>query len=150
MKKILEKYIFNGFGFPVVLRDVKLKETPDGEPYPDLNMNWLEEMTAKALIKESAPLSGAKLRFLRKFLDKSLRDLAQELAVPHTSIKHWEDRPKEKTGLSPAHEKQIKYLTFLDIQAREQRQLSKLIFADEPTAYDVNKPLEINDQQISA
>ncbi|MBI2522540.1 MAG: hypothetical protein HYV97_19120 [Bdellovibrio sp.] len=143
MGKMLKKYTFAGLGFPVLLHDVAVKETEDGEEYPDINMKELEQAVAKALIKGQVPLNGAKLKFLRKLLKLSLRELGQELGVPHTNIKLWEDNAKDKTGLEAAQEKQLKYLVLIHIQVLEQKELSKTFFADIQDSSAINAPIEI-------
>lgn len=143
MEKTLKEYIFTAFGFPVLLHNVVIKETECGEEYLDINMKALEFVVAKTLIKSSVPFNGAKLKFLRKFLKMSLRDLGQELGVPHTSLKLWEDNSKDKTGLGPSQEKQLKYLVLIHIQVLEQKELSKAFFEDAKEAGPLNAPLEV-------
>jgi len=143
MKKTLKEYIFTAFGFPVLLNDVVIKETESGEEYPDINMKLLEFVLAKTLIKSSVSFNGAKLKFLRKFLKLSLRDLGQELGVPHTSLKLWEENSKDKAGLTSSQEKQLKYLILIHIQALEQKELSKAFFEDSKDVGPLNAPLEV-------
>lgn len=143
MSKKLKKYTFTGFGFPVLLHDVAVKETEGGEEYPDLNVNALEQAVAKTLVRVPTFLTGAKLKFLRKFLKMSLRDLAQELNVPHTNIKLWEDNAKEKTGLEMAQEKQLKYIVLLHIHVLEQKELSKTFFTEQLMSASEDEPLEV-------
>jgi len=143
MSKTLKEYTFTAFGFPILLFDVAVKESDIGEEYPDINMKELELAVARALVKLPIPLNGAKLKFLRKFLKLSLRDLGQELGVPHTNIKLWEDNSKEKTGLEVAQERQLKYLVLIHIQSIEQKELSKGFFAETLDISSINTPLEI-------
>ncbi len=143
MDKKLKEFTFTAFGFPVLLHDVVVKKTECGEEYPDINMKELELTVAKALIKNSTPLNGAKLMFLRKFLKLSLRDLGQELGVPHSNIKLWEDSGKDKTGLATTGEKLLKYLVLIHIQVIEQKELSKGFFSDVEESTSINAPLEI-------
>lgn len=143
MEKTLKEYTLTFFGFPVLLSDVVIKETEGGEKYPDINMKALEFVVAKALIKSSIPFNGAKLKFLRKFLKLSLRDLGQELGTPHTSLKLWEDNSKDKTGLTSSQEKKLKYLILIHIQVLEQKELSKVFFEDSKDVGPLNAPLEV-------
>lgn len=143
MDKKLKEYTFTAFGFPVLLHDVVIKETDCGEEYPDINMKELELAVVRALIKNPIPLNGAKLKFLRKFLKLSLRDLGLELSIPHSNIKLWEDNSKDKTGLEVTQEKQLKYLVLIHIQVLEQKELSKGFFSEIQDSSSVNSPLEV-------
>ena len=143
MKKTLKEYTFTSFGFPVLLNDINIKETECGEEYPDINIKTLELVVVRALIKSSVPFTGAKLKFLRKFLKLSLRDLGYEIGAPHTSLKLWEDDSKEKTGLSSSQEKKLKYLILIHIQVLEQKELSKIFFEDAKDVGSLNAPLEV-------
>jgi DNA-binding transcriptional regulator YiaG len=145
MTKTLKKYIFTAFGFPVLLHNVVIKESKSGDEYADINIKDLEKFVVKALIKSSIALTGAKLKFIRKFLKLSLRDLGHELEIPHTNIKLWEDNINDKTGLNPTQEARLKYLVFLYIHTLEQKELSKTLFSMD-LEFDVNNgPLEIKD-----
>lgn len=62
--KIIEKFIFQGFGFPILLHNVVVDQ-----------YNELELQTVKALIKSSKALNGAQLQFLRKHMEKYLSHL---------------------------------------------------------------------------
>lgn len=143
MKRKMEQFIFNAFGFPVLLHDVPIGETESGEEFLDINMKILEEAVAKTLITSSISLTGVMLKFLRKFLNLSLRELGHEMGVPHTSLKLWEDGVDKKTGLEMNQEKRLKYLVLLQIQTIEQKEFSKRIFESTPQSYIQEGPLEI-------
>ena len=143
MKRKMERFIFNAFGFPILLHDVPIGETESGEEYLDINMKILEEAVAKTLITSSVPLNGVMLKFLRNFLNLSLRELSNEIDVPHTSLKLWEDGVDKKTGLEENREKRLKYLILLHIQTKEQKEFSKRIFESAHLPYLEEGPLEI-------
>ncbi len=146
MSKILKEYVFTSFGFPVLLHNIEVQETECGDEYPNINLKVLEKNTAKALIRGSVTLTGVKLKFLRKFLKMSLRELGRELNIPHSNIKLWEDNAKDKTGLEISQEKQLKYLVLLHIQMVEQKELSKSIFEESiEVVVDSDTPLEIDE-----
>lgn len=143
MKKKMERFIFEAFGFPVLLHDVPISETEGGEEFLDINMKILEEAVAKTLIKSTQKLTGAKLKFLRHFLNLSLRNLGNELDVPHTSLKLWEDCSEKETGLELNQENRLKYLVLMHLQTIEQREFSKKIFGT-PVQHTLHDgPLEI-------
>ena len=143
MKRKMERFIFNAFGFPILLHDVPIGETESGEEYLDINMKILEEAVAKTLITSSVPLTGVMLKFLRNFLNLSLRELSNEMDVPHTSLKLWEDGVDKKIGLEENREKRLKYLILLHIQTMEQKEFSKIIFESAHQQHLQDGPLEI-------
>jgi DNA-binding transcriptional regulator YiaG len=104
MSKVLEKYIFTGFGFDVLLRDVVVKNV-HGEAYPDVNMNELKLKTVKALLVMPIKLTGYQIKFLRTFLKLSFDDLSEKIDIPASTIRSWENRGAEVSGLSIEHEK---------------------------------------------
>jgi len=122
-KKIIEKFIFEGFGFSVLLHNVVVGQY-DGEDFPEINYKELKDKTVRALIMSSKAISGAQLQFLRKYMNKSLRDLGEELEVSHAQIKNWEDRSSELTGLSQNQERKLKNHALNFIISQEQQFLS--------------------------
>lgn len=124
----MERFVFEAFGFPVLLHDVPVSKTSGGEEFLDINMKILEESVAKTLIKSNQTITGVKLKFLRNFLKLSLRSLGSELDVPHTSLKLWEDAPGKETGLELNKKNRLKYLVLMHLQGIEQKEFSREIF----------------------
>lgn len=129
-KKIMEKFIFEGFGFSIVLHNIIIDQY-DGEEFPDIDYKELKLQTVRALIMSAKALNGAQLQFLRKFMKKSLRDLGEELEVSHAQIKNWEDKSLEFTGMTPIQERKLKNHVLSYLISREQQFLSdKLLTQD--------------------
>lgn len=90
----IKNYQWNGFGFPVVFSElpaVKIR----GELIPDVDLNQF----AKPLIliicsKQLAPLSGNQVKFIRNYLNMSLREFAKFMDVTHQSVMRWEKKTK--------------------------------------------------------
>jgi DNA-binding transcriptional regulator YiaG len=123
MKKTIKQYTFNGFGFPIELRNVGIKKTDLGEEYLDLDLKQLELDIVKKIIKSNRRLSGAMLKFLRVFSQLSLRQLAKELQLPHSTIKLWEDQGEQLSGLSFQQFNKLKFLILTYIHHLEQKEL---------------------------
>ena len=121
-KKIIDKYIFEGFGFPVILHNVVVGKFE--EEYPEINYKELELKTVQSLIASSIALTGNQLRFLRKFMKKSLRDIANDIEVSHAQIKNWEDKMKEVTGMNHNLERRFKNLVLTYLMGLLQKSLS--------------------------
>ena len=140
-KKIIEKFIFEGFGFPIVLHDV-IVDQYDGQEFPEINYNELKLQTVKALLISSKALSGAQLQFLRKYTKKSLRDLADDLEVSHAQIKNWEDKKLELTGMTNTQERILKNHVFNFLISQEQRYFSDKLITQEIEQIEQVEPFD--------
>lgn len=87
-----------------------------GEVMPELkNIEKFHNIFAEALIKKSAPLTGKEVRFLRKEMDKSAKDLAMLLSVSPVTVSRWE------TGTEPVGIVSDKLVRMLYIQTMQER-----------------------------
>lgn len=96
VKEVCREYIYEGFGFPVKLHNVIIIKDRD-YTYPLIALNDLMFKVSAALIIRNEKLSGAKLKFLRKFCNKSLDEFAKILEVSKTTILNWEKDYSDKT-----------------------------------------------------
>lgn len=124
MNKVLEAYTFKGFGFDVLLKNVVIK-TSEGGDYPDINMNELKLLTAKALLHGKQRLNGYQLKFLRTFLKLSFDEVSNKIHVPASTLRSWENRGSEFTGLGIDQEKAFRIMTV------------NMIFESEKNSYDI-------------
>ena len=108
MKKRLEKeYTFTGFGFPVVLKNITMI-TDGSYTYPKINQSRLEKKVLLKLAKTNHALTGAQLKYIRQFLEYSIRDFATLLGVTHPTILRWQDSQQKATGMNYATEILVK------------------------------------------
>ncbi len=124
MSKILENYIFSGFGFDILLKNVVIKEA-HGEEYPDINMNELKLMTAKALLIRPVKMTGYQIKFLRTFLKLSFDSLAEKIDTAASTIRSWEKKGKDVSGLSIEHEKAFRIYAIHSILELERNKIDK-------------------------
>lgn len=110
MSKLLESYTFKGFGFDVLLKNVSLKNI-DGEKYPAINMDELKKSTAKALLVSKDQLTGYQFKFLRTYLKMSFDDVFEKIHVAASTLRSWENKGTEFTGLSLEQEKAFRIMT---------------------------------------
>ncbi len=123
---ICEKFIFTGFGFDVLLHNVVIKKE-HGEVYPDINFQELKLLTAKELLRNSEKLSGKKLKFLRTFLKLSYQRLSSVIDVPASTLRSWEDRGDDFTGLTSSEERLLRVFAIDSILDLEKMYYEKLI-----------------------
>lgn len=139
--KLVKHYIFTGFGFDVLLENVEIK-TVKGHEFPDIDMRELKLLTAKSIIRSKFKLTGKKLKFLRTFLGLSFQKLAEILDVPASTLRLWEDKGQEITGLSVAQERHFRIFAIESILGSEKRFFEKDIVMAE--AFEVNSEQPLN------
>jgi DNA-binding transcriptional regulator YiaG len=128
MKK--ENYIFTAFGFDVLIHNVEIKSV-DGDEYPEINMNELKLLTAKELLKSRERLTGKKLKFLRTLIKISYQKLSEIIDVPASTLRLWEEKGNEPTGLSAAQERQMRVFVIEALFDLEKKHIEKQIIMSE-------------------
>ena len=124
-----ETYTFSGFGFDILFHDVEVKEI-HGETYPDINMNEIKLLTAKELLTNKKKLTGKKLKFI--------------IDVPASTLRMWEEKGSEVTGLTVPQERQFRVYGIESLLDLEKRHLEKQIIMTE--SFDsplVDAPLDL-------
>lgn len=116
--KTLETYTFRGFGFDVILKDVSIKSV-DGEDYPNINMSDLKKDTAMALLTSKQRLIGYHLKFLRAYIGMSFDEVSAKIHIAASTLRSWENKGSDFTGLSVEHEKAFRILAINQILERE-------------------------------
>ena len=109
MPKVIDTYTFKGFGFDVLLKNVIVKKI-DGDDYPDINMNEVKLLTAKALLRSHQSLTGNQMKFLRTFLHMSFDEVSKIILIASSTLRSWENKGKEFTGLSLEQEKAFRIM----------------------------------------
>ena len=77
----------------VTLGNVPVHECPDcGERQVEIpRIEELNELLAKHLVEMDRHFTGQEVRFLRKYLDKSGRELARAMGVQPETVSRWEN-----------------------------------------------------------
>ncbi|MBS0655149.1 MAG: hypothetical protein JSR46_05190 [Verrucomicrobia bacterium] len=95
----MKKLIYNGLGFPIVLRGVQTFEFR-GEVLPKINHREFEDMVFKALLRYPARFSGAHLSFVRGYMQLSQKKFASMLGLStHATVSGWEGKKHLATGM---------------------------------------------------
>jgi len=87
MKK--ESFIYEDLGFPIRLFNAPLKKI-FGEWTLDINLGKFQRDILRLLIYKSQPLSGAELRFVRKYFELTTKVFGKALGVTHAAVLKWE------------------------------------------------------------
>lgn len=147
MKKNHDEYIFKGFGFDILLRNVNVINK-HGEEYPDVNLNEIKFYTAKTLLRSDIRLNGFHLKFLRTYIGDSHDSVSNIIKVPASTLRSWENRGLLVTGMLEEQEKAFRiYINNRIIESE------RMIFDRDLCLSKLNqvssKPLEI-DQHLGA
>lgn len=117
-KEILQEYIFTGFGFPVRLKNVTMI-TDNSYTYADIEDHKLEKKVLLKLAKSDQALTGAQLKYIRQFLEYTIRDFANLLGVTHPTIIKWQEKRQERTGMNYSTEILVKSALLIRLTKNE-------------------------------
>jgi DNA-binding transcriptional regulator YiaG len=84
-----ETFIYKAFGFPIKLINVPMRKII-GEWVIDVDFIALEKAILRLLVNKPAPLNGAELRFIRKYLNMTTTEFGKIFDVTHAAISKWE------------------------------------------------------------
>ncbi len=100
----MQTLLFTELGFPILLVNPKMIEVR-GHKLPDLNMKALQDAVFRALIDKPSRLTGAEVRFIRKHLRVTQKDLARVLEMAnHTVVSQWESKEDAVSGMNRSAE----------------------------------------------
>ncbi len=117
-----ETVIDRRFGFDVMLVDVPLKEVR-GEEVPDVNANDLRTAVLAGLTTKPGLLSGAEVRFVRLWMEKTTTDFGEDLGVTHGAVLKWEKKGQEATGMNRATEYRLRLLLLTSLPEEVQERV---------------------------
>jgi hypothetical protein len=100
-KKVFKKYVYNGLGFPVILRNVPATEVL-GEIVPDIKFNELQKSVLLFLCYKESPLTGNEVKFIRKYLRMTSTQFGAEFGCSHTAVLKWEKFGNRFAKIEPA------------------------------------------------
>ena len=99
---------YNGFGFPVELKKVTLVNI-NGEWTLKMDVKKVASKTIENLAYQKDRLTGNQIRFIRVYLNMSLRDFAKELVnESRTAVNKWEKCGDEETNMDINIEKVLR------------------------------------------
>ncbi len=88
--KIVENYIYEGLGFPILLPTVEMIYFQNDWHYK-VDVYGVADMALKALVTQESRLTGNQVRFARTYLSMPLRKFAKEVVhESHAAVSKWE------------------------------------------------------------
>ena len=106
-RKRQEMFVYEGFGFPVVLMHVPMVHVR-GAWTPDVDFNKLSDRLLEALARKPARLTGNEVRFIRHSVSMTLVQFARRFGVTHPAVIKWERSCNRPTVMTWAVEKDIR------------------------------------------
>jgi DNA-binding transcriptional regulator YiaG len=105
------------FGFPVQIVNAPTR-LAFGEVVLDINANVLRAAVLATLAARPEALAGAHVRFIRRTLNMSMQQLAEQIGVSHAAVSKWEKHQDEPTEMNVAAEKLIRQFALSAIPAQ--------------------------------
>lgn len=91
---------YDELGFRVFLLNAPMLTLPDGSECPAPNMKKLQDTAFGALAKKPNRLSGAEVRFIRKYLRMKQVNFAAWLNMAnHSVVSQWESKDEHLSGM---------------------------------------------------
>jgi transcriptional regulator with XRE-family HTH domain len=109
--KIEKTFLYNGFGFPVLLVNVPMIEVM-GVRTPDINYNKLQKTLLFFLAKDSVLFTGNEIKFIRKHFEMSMEEFAKFFGVTHAAISKWEAKGNQPINTDKTTEICIRLFIF--------------------------------------
>jgi DNA-binding transcriptional regulator YiaG len=106
-RKRQSSFVFEGFGFPVVLLNVPMVRSL-GVWTPDIDYRKLTRIVLRQLALHPARLTGHEIRFIRHSMDMTLEEFAHRFGVTHPAVVQWEQCGAKPTRMAWALEKDIR------------------------------------------
>jgi len=144
--KIQKRFIYDGFGFPVVLRNVPMIKVR-GSWTPKVDYNKLAEDVLIALAHKPARLTGSEVRFIRQYFEMTLAEFGNRFSVSHPAVIKWEGQD-EATSMKWPIEKDIR-LFVLDSLNVDAEDLANLYRNLKKEAKNKGKPVEMKISQAA-
>jgi len=114
-EKIVNKYTYDGLGFPIVLVNAPMKQV-FGEWTLNIDLNHLQQSALRALVHKPVPLNGKELRFIRKYLEMTVSTFGKLLGVSHAAVLKWEN---DQANINPATETYIRLYVMDRLHAKD-------------------------------
>lgn len=117
-QKTLKKYLFEALGFPIILVDVPMR-LMIGEWVLDIDLNLLQKNVLNALIHKPFPLTGAEVRFVRKYFVLTTAEFGKQFGVSHAGVIKWEKQEDDLANMNPATEKCLRLFVLDHLKSKD-------------------------------
>lgn len=143
VKELVSDYNYSELGFSVILKDVVIVEDR-GYEYPLINHNAVMFQVAYTLVTDHQKMDGARLRFIRRFMNLSLDQFAEVVGgISKSTLHNWEN---EKSKVCDLKDEQLRSI-YLELKNEIVSNLGKKM--DKIIVKDFSESLEITPLSIA-
>jgi DNA-binding transcriptional regulator YiaG len=149
-EKIVKQLKYDSLGVPIVIQNAPLKLML-GEWVLDLDLNKLQKDLVNVLIHKPVAMTGAELRFIRKYFEMTTTEFGELLGVSHAAVLKWES---DKSQVPPTTEKCIRLYAYDQLKAKNnefRKFYSELIIsklAKQTKDKRTTKPIKVNADDV--
>ncbi len=142
-KKVLKNYNYEGLGFPIKLQNVTMYLI-DGQWSPKIDVRKIADNAIKELPSQKERLTGNQIKFIRTYLEMSLRDFASKVVKEsHTAVAKWEKFENKATNMDVNIEMMLRL--YIDEQVsvktkKQQQQFFETYLALREMSFSLNEP----------
>lgn len=108
-QKIEKEWIYEGLGFPIILRNVPMIELR-GIWTPDIDLNILQKVVLLALAHHPSDLTGNQVRFIRTWLGLTQIEFGKLFGVTHPAIVKWEKMENKGSKMNLTTQRDLRLL----------------------------------------
>ncbi len=108
-QKIEKEWIYEGLGFPIVLRNVPMIELR-GIWTLDVDLNILQKVVLLALAHHPSDLTGNQIRFIRTWLGLTQSEFGKLFGVTHPAIVKWEKTENRGSKMNLTTQRDLRLL----------------------------------------
>jgi hypothetical protein len=113
-----KRFVYDGFGFPVVLRNVMMIKVR-GAWTPKVDYNALGRDVLMKLAHKPARLTGDEIRFIRYQFEMTLAQFGHRFSVSHAAVLKWEEAGDEATSMKWSVEKDIRLFILDELKVKD-------------------------------
>jgi DNA-binding transcriptional regulator YiaG len=149
VKELVAEYTYTELGFPIVLKDVIIVEDR-GYEYPLINHNAVMFQAAYSLVTDHQKLDGARLRFIRRFMNLSLDQFANLVGdISKSTLHKWESEKSKICDLSNEQLRSIYFELRNEIVNQIGKKMDRMIVKDFSEDQEIT-PLSIDKNNFVA
>lgn len=106
--KIAHRYLYEGLGFPVELKNVELMFLHN-EWQPKIDVRAVADSVIKELASQKERFTGHQIKFIRSYFSMTLREFAEKVVQEsHTAVNKWEKHGAGPTNMDINIEKMLR------------------------------------------
>lgn len=118
--RVQKQFVYNGFGFPVVLKNVPMVKVR-GIWTPNINYNVLSKGILETMAIHPVRLTGREIRFVRHYFEMTLEEFGERFGVSHPAVLKWEKNASAPARMAWGTEKDLRLFILDQLGAKPTR-----------------------------